>query len=252
MQTLPRIRSGLLRHPLDGQVLVYDTLTSQVHLLDPATACVLELLDEGRATAQHVTAQLAIRLDIAPDPALLDLALAELHRAGLLDDTEALPSAVTGLNRRETVRKLAMTGAAALLVPTIATLTATRGYAQTSIVGGETGPCTSDAQCGGGLVCCNGVCSATCLGVVGDACTADAQCASNNCCGGFCSVTTCKGSCEACLADSECESGACGSGGACVFGGSGQDENKSPNGTACGNANGQCCSNNCQNGFCAP
>jgi len=49
-------------------------------------------------------------------------------------------------------------------MPAVATLTATKGYAQVSAAGGDGGPCTVSTGCGPGLICCNGICSSTCGG----------------------------------------------------------------------------------------
>lgn len=148
--TLPRIRSGLLRRTLDNQVLIYDSCDDRVHLLDPTTACVLELLEEGRWTSEGIAAELAVRLRVAANEAFLPLALEELRNADLLEPTDASPAALVDVPRGELIRKLALTGAAAMLIPAIATLSATRAYAQASPGVGTVGacdPCSSDEQC---------------------------------------------------------------------------------------------------------
>lgn len=188
MVPLPRIRQGLLSHQLDGQVLVYDSRDDRIHLLDPTTGCVLELLQEHGWTAAGVTTEVARRLGIVADPALLALALEELRKADLLDESAPVPAPMVDVNRRTLLRKLAMTGAAAALVPAIASLTATTGYAQGSLLGlGAT--CVTNAQCASAR-CCGGTCqTAGCepdhgvCSVVPPNRTTVADCA---CCSGFC------------------------------------------------------------------
>jgi len=145
---------------------------------------VLELLEEGDWTTEGITAEIAVRLDVSPNAGFLPLALEELRNAGLLDETVAPATPLVDVNRRELVRKLAMTGAAALLVPTVATLTATRGYAQGSPGAlGPGRPCDANSQCMSS-VCCNGICSNTNRPQApGAACTANNQC-SIRCCAG--------------------------------------------------------------------
>ena len=46
----PSLRSGLLTHRLDGQLMVYDKRDDQIHLLDGTTATVFELLEKGAST----------------------------------------------------------------------------------------------------------------------------------------------------------------------------------------------------------
>lgn len=229
MTALPRIRAGLLKHPLDKQVLVYDTRADRVHLLDPMTACVLELLEEGGRTPDEISEQIVARLDLAPSAGFLPLALEELRKAGLFDETAAVPDPLVDVRRRELLRTIAMTGAAALLVPTVASLTATRGYAQGTVLAGAGQGCGSNATCASNN-CCNGICSATgCPQAAGSICTANNQCAAaGGCCAGICSDTTkangtaCTGQGSSCAhaktaADLTCCSGNCS--GTCPSGG---------------------------------
>src|SRR5688500_12137665 len=118
MSVLPRVRPGLLRHPLDDQVLVYDSRDDRVHLLDPTTGCVFALLEEGGWTSAGITTELAARLDVSPSEDFLPLALDELRKAGLLEPVVA-PAPLADVTRREMVRKLALSGAATMLIPAI-------------------------------------------------------------------------------------------------------------------------------------
>ena len=201
-----------MRHPLDKQVLVYDSRDGLVHLLDPTTACVMELLAEGGRTAGELIAQVGIRLDIAATPELLPLAIEELRKSNLLDLADATPVApLVDVNRRELLHKLALTGAAAFLVPAVATLTASRLHAQGSAQIGIGGACTGVSQClAPATTCCNGSCSA--LIASGGACTsgaADSSCtqqervADATCCSGRCA-----GSCTG-TGSSRTHSGTC-------------------------------------------
>ena len=191
MNSLPRIRSGLLRHPLDEQVLVYDTTEDRVHLLDPTTACVMELLETGENSEQGVMAELARRLNISADSDLVFLAIEQLRGADLLEPEPAIESSGV-VSRREVVRKLAAAGIAGVLVPAISTFTASRAYAQGTVLG------------------------------VGAACTASSQClqGTGRCCGGTCRVAACSGNNQPCgagvnpapgtsVVDCTCCSGVC-------------------------------------------
>jgi hypothetical protein len=228
MKALPRIRAGLLKHPLEKQVLVYDTITDRVHLLDPTTACVLELLEEGGHTAEEISVQIVARLDLAPEAGFLPLAIEELRKADLLDQSTAMHAPL--MDRRELLQKVALTGAAALLIPAVASLTATRGYAQGTAPGqGVCNTCTSSSQCIDSQ-CCNGICMVNCTGnAVGACCNVVTQCAAGlTCCNGFCSAGQPTGA--ACSG-----SGA----GACA------------NNNAKNAANATCCSGLCDGGSCS-
>jgi PqqD family protein of HPr-rel-A system len=151
MNTLPRVRLGLLRHRLDEQVLVYDPGDDKVHLLDPTTACVLDLLEEGKWSAERIMEEVARRVNVAPSEALLTLSLDELRKADLLDRSTAPLPPVTDVRRREMLRKVGLAGAAALLIPAITTITATPAYALTCAP--EFAACHDTAGCCPGLTC---------------------------------------------------------------------------------------------------
>ena len=252
MGVLPRLRCDLLRHELDKQVLVYDPRLDRVHLLDATTAFVFDLMHEGESSLDRVTSEVAKRNNIPEDSAFVELAVEELRNAGLLDESARLIDPLPGVSRRNMVRKLAVGGAAALMIPAIATLIATPGYAQVSGAGGSGGPCVTSGSCGPGLVCCNGICAAQCNVPPDSPCIANQQCASGICCAGRCAVNPCLsvGSCGRCFTTGECITGECGGGTeaprACGGTAIGNDRNKLPNGQAC-NGNGECCSNNCDN-----
>jgi len=150
MNSLPRVRPGLLRHELDGQVLIYDAREDRVHLLDTTTGHVFALLEEGGRTREGIVAELAARMDALDSDGLLQLSVDELRKADLLDDGAAPVPPLSEINRRDLLRKVGMAGAAALLIPAIATLTSTPAYAQASCV-------NAGQLCApGGLACCPG------------------------------------------------------------------------------------------------
>ena len=158
MNTLPRIRPGLLRHRLDEQVLVYDARDDKVHLLDPTTACVLELLEEGKWSADRIMEEVARRVNVTPSEALLALSLDELRKADLLDTSAASLPPVTDVRRREMLRKVGMIGAAALLIPAITTITATPAYAVSCLLVGSA--CSAGGQCCSTSCVAPGTCAA--------------------------------------------------------------------------------------------
>jgi PqqD family protein of HPr-rel-A system len=170
MTLLPNIRPGLLSHSLDGQVLVYDSSADRVHLLDPMTACVMDLLADGQRPEAAIIAEMTARLGVAADRDHLRLAIQALRDAELLDSADAYAESEPGFSRRDAVRHLAAAGITGMLVPAIVTLTASRAYAQGTVLG------------------------------VGSACTADAQCleGTGRCCGGLCRVAACNGNGSAC------------------------------------------------------
>src|SRR5687767_1498544 len=158
MTSIPRTKSGLLKHPLDGQTLVYEAATENVHLLDPATASVLELLEEGGWTAEGISIEVSRRHGVTADENFLILAFETLREADLLaPDTAPAP---IDYGRRELLRKAVIAGASALLVPAVVSMTPNPSAAQTAVVnlcigqsnptGTQPGqPCSGDIQCCG-------------------------------------------------------------------------------------------------------
>lgn len=154
MSSLPRVRPGLLRHRLDEQSLVYDPRDDKVHLLDPTTACVLDLLEEGGWSSERIKTEVARRLNIEASDDIVTLSFDELRKADLIDNGEPALVPVTDMARREMLRKVGLVGAAALAIPIITTLTATPAYAVC------TGRLAQGSVCAVGSQCCSGVCGA--------------------------------------------------------------------------------------------
>ena len=150
MNTLPRVRPGLLRHELDGQVLIYDAREDRVHLLDTTTGHVFELLQEEGKTRESIVSELASRMNSIETDSLFQLSLDELRKADLLEHSLTAMPALSDISGRDLLRKVGLAGAAAVLIPAIATLTATSAYAQASCLA-EGAVCRS----AGGLSCCH-------------------------------------------------------------------------------------------------
>ncbi len=185
-----RVKKGLLQHPLDDQTLVYDPERDTVHLLDRSTACVLDMLNEGGWTQEGMKVELAARIQVPADDALVALSMDALYTAGLLEATGPQPAPLSEITRRDLVGKLAMTGAAALLIPVVATLTATRAYAGTLVPVDQA--CITTSNCQTNLICCGGVCRpAACNN------TTNSNCSGGN---GPCCAGTCTGSPPRCTA----------------------------------------------------
>jgi hypothetical protein len=151
LNSLPSPKKGLLAHELDAQVMVYDSTDDRIHLLDPTTGCVLDLLQKGDCSVESISVEVARRAGVQPNQDLVLLAIEELDQAGLLEREGTEQGSLTGVNRRELVRKLAAAGLAGVMIPAIATLAASRAYAAGSLTGG--------LACGGNGDCASGKCS---------------------------------------------------------------------------------------------
>ncbi len=102
---------------------------------------------DGRATQAQIARRVERELGLPAEPALVELALARLDRAHLLDrGSGPVRSRAARLTRREAVRRL---GLAAAAIPAVAGIVApTAVQAATCLVDVSTGrPCAA-AQCG--------------------------------------------------------------------------------------------------------
>jgi hypothetical protein len=145
MTSLPSLRKGILRHPLEDQVLVFDATQDRIHLLDETTAFVVELLERGE-TADGIVAKLEQRNNTEFGEELLALALDELAKADLTESKVDAPVGIPELSRRQMLSRFAGIGAA-VLIPAIVSLTPSTASGQASFGCGS--PCTTTAQCPG-------------------------------------------------------------------------------------------------------
>lgn len=174
MTPLPKARSGLLRHELDDQVLVYDSDNDKVHLLDPVTASVLEQLQAGNSDESSVRDALSRNLGIDAGSDALPLAIDQLHEAGLtLPDSNS--RRLGDVTRRQLVGRLVAAGAAAFLIPAIVTMTANSAAGQSITAGNAGGACLAGNTCNSGNRCCAGTCLAGCAGN-GQCCSLNSDC----------------------------------------------------------------------------
>ncbi|HKS27534.1 MAG TPA: hypothetical protein VJS44_06925 [Pyrinomonadaceae bacterium] len=169
----PRARSkGLVIKKLLGEVLVYDLESDKAHCLNTQAALVWNHCN-GRRTVKEI----ALSLERAGEPfteEMVWLALGELERFSLLKEPVALPRDVSGLSRRELVKRLGLAGAVSL--PVILSIVAPEA-ASAATCGPVGTACLNNARCCSGI-CINNQCA--CLGQNVD-CASDAQCCSNRC-----------------------------------------------------------------------
>lgn len=126
----PRARSrGLNVEEVDGDLIVYDAEHSKAHSLNAGAAAVWRLCD-GKRTVEEISRAAAQALGVEPDLGMVQQALVQLERAGLLETDDAA-------DRRQLFRKLGW-AAVAPLVATIAIPTA--AYAQSAGPPGPPGP----------------------------------------------------------------------------------------------------------------
>ncbi len=178
---LPRARREHLSiEELPEETLVFDHLRQKAHCLNRTTALIWRHCD-GRTTVADLAGRLENELSRPQAKAVVRLALEQLAGRHLLEGTIERPSTEQRRSRRELLRRLA-----AASLPAILTVTAPRASSAAS-----PSACTQLPDfytCATNMWCCQGKCIAP-LGRLGSACTADCQCGRGlNCFNGVCSA----------------------------------------------------------------
>jgi Coenzyme PQQ synthesis protein D (PqqD) len=143
---LPRKREQqLVIDELPDEVLVYDLDRHKAHCLNHTAALVWQHCD-GRSTPSQIARRLTKKLRAPFNEDLVWLALRQLERLHLLEQSISLPPAFLGVSRRQMVRNLGL--AAAVAVPVVTSIVApTAAEASTCLPAGAT--------CSGTIMCCH-------------------------------------------------------------------------------------------------
>jgi len=152
MRTAPKPRArrdDLIVRPLaSGETMVYDRETHEVHCLNRTSALVWQRCD-GTATPEAIAASVAGELGRPFTTELVEVALAELDEAGLLEEMPPQVREAVALTRRQAMSRIGQGALIAALVPLITTILAPA----------PAGSCKpSGASCTSGFECCSGAC----------------------------------------------------------------------------------------------
>lgn len=236
----PRAVTGTHTTPVGDELMVHVVGTAETHLLSSTTASVWQRCD-GRASRVDLESVFADQpAELRPE--LVQLALDQLEKAGLVEDGGD-SSDLQRESRRRFLRKAAI---AAVAVPTITTVVTAQPAAASShettgcssanpcpdnqlcnastgvcycennnncasnqaCVSGTCGPCSSASQCRSGQACVSQTCQATCDGDT--TCRSTEYCCASSNAG--CVVGTCtarRGTDETCSRSGQCTSGCC-------------------------------------------
>jgi hypothetical protein len=109
--------TGLLVRTVGDQVVVYDQRRQSLHVLNRTTALVWDLCD-GTRTVADIAEAIAQKLDAAADVGVVELALAQLEEAFLLQPVVSTTGATEDLSRRQMLQRAAAV-AVGVLLPSI-------------------------------------------------------------------------------------------------------------------------------------
>lgn len=149
----PRKRERhLVIDQLPDELLVYDLDRHKAHCLNQTAALVWQHCD-GNTTPSQIALRLTKKLRAPFSEALVWLALRQLEKLHLLEQSTSLPSEFLGMSRRQMIRNLGLT--AAVAVPLVTSIVApTAAEASTCISSGQ--PCSGSVMCCS-VLGCNGM-----------------------------------------------------------------------------------------------
>jgi len=149
-------RQRLIIDELPDEVLVYDLDRHKAHCLNQTAALVWKLCD-GVAMPAAIARRMQSELDQPFSEDLVWLALRQLNKIHLLEESVGLPAQLAGISRREMVRAMGI--AAAVSVPLITSIVSpTAVQASTCFPGGHA--CTTAVQCCSNICLGTGACHA--------------------------------------------------------------------------------------------
>ena len=150
---LPRARRAkLIVEELPDETLVYDEERHKAHCLNETAALVWKHCD-GRTSVAQIAQRLEKKLDATVPAQVVWLALDQLNKSHLLDESVMRPAGVKQMSRREMVRKTSI--AAAIAIPLVTSMIAPTAASAASGCVGVGGACTSNSDCCAGLTCQN-------------------------------------------------------------------------------------------------
>jgi Coenzyme PQQ synthesis protein D (PqqD) len=143
-------KDRLLVHDLVDETLVYDLTRSKAHCLNPTAALIWRACD-GRTSPAEIARRVQAQFKIPADERLVALALKQLERARLLQESASRRETVSRCSRRDFARKLGIALAAVPLVMTVVAPSA--AMAASCITCGQ--PCSRSSQCCSTCPTCN-------------------------------------------------------------------------------------------------
>lgn len=164
MNQLPKAKtSEILVQELENELLVYDLETNKAFCLNETSAIVFQLCD-GTRTVADIGDLMSQKLKILASEDFVWLALNELRKDGLLENSNDLDNYFAGMSRREMVRKVGLASMIALpLISSVVAPLAIQAQSGCEAPGtlSPTVCASSPVGCnslgGPGIVCCSGI-----------------------------------------------------------------------------------------------
>jgi hypothetical protein len=114
-------RDSLIVKELDGELAIYDEINHNAHELNRTAATVWRCCD-GETPVAEIAAAVARESDLPADEEIVELAISQLARAGLMEDPAGASS--VRVSRRQLTRRLGIATTVAMLLPVVTTIVA--------------------------------------------------------------------------------------------------------------------------------
>jgi Coenzyme PQQ synthesis protein D (PqqD) len=121
MQFPERRKDDLTVSEMDGEILIYNQRTNKAFCLNDTSARIWKLCD-GQRNLSEISRFLEKDLNAVVDEALIWLALEQLQQLDLIKYDIAPPESISGLSRRQALRKIGV--AAVITLPLVSSIVA--------------------------------------------------------------------------------------------------------------------------------
>ena len=146
-------KEGLIVRELSGEVLVYDRDRSKAHCLNSTAALVWQYCD-GKTPVSQIARTIESAINVPVDEGVVWLGVEQLNKSKLLKST-TVPNKMSGLSRRDVMKRIGL--AAAVALPVVTSIIAPSAAQAANCLPSGQG-CTSSAQCCS-QVCSGGMCA---------------------------------------------------------------------------------------------
>lgn len=148
-------QNELVIKELGHEILIYDLKINKAHCLNETSALVWNLCD-GKKSVSEISRLITGKLRSSVDEEFVFYALEQLQKQNLLVLNEEVPVNLSGLSRREVIRRVGLTSVVAL--PLVSSLVAPTAAHAASGGAGLNEACTgtigTQGSCASGFVCC--------------------------------------------------------------------------------------------------
>jgi hypothetical protein len=171
-ETLTARNKNIVVQNLEGEVLIYDLITNKAYCLNETSSMIWGMCD-GKTSVTEMSRKLSLKLKQTVGEDLVWLAIDQLKKQDLLENSREIHTKLDGLSRREIIRRVGLASAVAL--PAISSLVApTAAMAQSTCSnpgGSATGTLVGVCAAGVGQPPATlATCTATCQSTFGSVC----------------------------------------------------------------------------------